>query len=443
MADMERIAGYALKQLEAGGASDVVVDASASKMHQVKFVNSRIVSTNDWNESGIALFASFNKRIVSANLHEHTEKNADAVIKRMADVARHVAPKEDYNGIAKGPFGYAKRGCDASIAQPGLRGVEMCEEAISAALDAGAKRSAGQLQLGYGRTLLLTSGGVEAESESAGAYFSVRAFADRDASGAGATCSVELSKLDAAGAAGKAAELAVRSQKPAQGKPGRYDVLFDALPFAALLNNVADAASVFSMEAGYSFFEGNLSQAVAGENITLLDDATLPDGLNSTPFDDEGAPTKRNAIIERGVLKTYLHNNSTAKKYGVADTANAGLVAPHAWNLVLEAGDSSAEEMIAQTKRGIWITNLWYTRFQNYRTGEFSTIPRDAAFLIENGELKGPVANIRIADSFPRMLQNVAGLGKDAQWIKSWEAEMPTLTPAALVKDTTITAPTK
>lgn len=443
MGDAEKIARYALKRLGESGASDVVVDASASNLHQIKFVNSRIISTNDWSESSIALFASFGKRIVSANLHEHTEKNADAVIKHMADVARHVAPKEDYNGIAMGPFSYAKRRCDASITQPGLQGVEMCEEAISAAFDAGAKRAAGQLQLGYGRTLLLTSGGVDAESESAGAYFSVRAFADKDASGAGATCSVELGKLNAAGAAARAAELAVKSQKPAQGKPGKYDVLFDALPFAALLNNVADAASVFSVEAGYSFFENKLGQGVAGENITLLDDATLPNGLNSSPFDAEGVPARRNAIIERGVLKTYLHNTSTAKKYGVQSTANAGLVVPHAWNLVLENGESSAEEMIAQTKRGIWITNLWYTRFQNYRTGEFSTIPRDAAFLIENGELRGPVANIRIADSFPRMLQCIAALGKNAEWIKSWEAETPTLTPCALVKDATITAPTK
>ncbi len=100
-------------------------------------------------------------------------------------------------------------------------------------------------------------------------------------------------------------------------------------------------------------------------------------------------------------------------------------------------------EMVSEVRNGIWITNLWYTRFQNYLTGEFSTIPRDAIFLIENGKITTPIVNIRMTDSFLRLLQNIAALGKDVQQIKSWEAEVPTFTPSLLVKDVEITAPVK
>lgn len=443
VSDLQQIAKYSLKKLEAGGANDIVITALSGKVQQIKFVNNQIISVNDYLKEETELFASFNKRIISASLQVHTTGNVDKTITRMKEISRHVTPKGDYNGIAHGTFRYSRQKFDSMIEQPGLRGIEICEESIKTALGAGAKRVFGQLQLDYKKTSVLTSCGVDAETESANSYFSVRAFSDKDASGAKTACSVNLEQLDAVAASMEAGELAARSKKPRQGKPGRYDVLFDPLPFAALLNNVGDAASIFSVESGNSFFKDKLNEKVGNKNITLLDDATHPQGINSRPFDAEGVPTKKNVILQKGILKNYLHNSSTAKKYNTQSTANAGLVTPHPWNIVLEKGDSSFDKMVSETKKGIWITNLWYTRFQNYLTGEFSTIPRDAIFLIENGKITTPVMNIRVTDSFLRMLKNISSLGKDVRQIKSWEAEIPTFTPHVLIKDVPITAPTK
>lgn len=441
--NIEKIALYSLKMLEKEGASDAVVLTSSGKSHQIKTVNNKIVSANDYVKTDTELFASFNKRIVSANLEKYTIENADRIILYMKNVAKHIPPKEDYNGIAHGPFKYSKQKFDPLIKEPGLRGIELSEDAVKSALNAGAKRVAGQMQLDYKKLLLLTSGGVNAETEATEAYFSVRAFADKDASGAKTACSLELEKNNAVQASVAAGKLAASSKKPKQGKQGRYDILFDPLSFAALLNNVADAASIFSVESGDSFFEGKLNEKVANDNITLYDDATHPAGINSMPFDIEGVPTKKNIIIKDGVLKTYLHNSSTAKKYGVQSTANAGLVMPHSWNMVLEKGTQSFDEMLSGIKNGLYISNVWYTRFQNYLTGEFSTIPRDAIFMIENGKITTSVVNIRIVDSFLRMLKNITALGKDVEQIKSWEAEIPAFTPPVLVKNVMITTSTK
>ena len=173
-------------------------------------------------------------------------------------------------------------------------------------------------------------------------------------------------------------------------------------------------------------------------DFTLEDDATLPTGFNSVSFDDEGVPTKKTTIIDKGILKTYLHNTSTAKKYKVETTANAGLISPKPFNVVFDCRKGD----IFDVKEGIYITNVWYTRFQNYSSGDFSTIPRDGAFLIKNGEIVQSLKGMRISDNMLDILKNIQCCNKKLWQIKSWEAEIPTFTPEVLVNNVSITKPT-
>lgn len=199
---------------------------------------------------------------------------------------------------------------------------------------------------------------------------------------------------------------------------------------------------MFSVEAGFSFLAGKLGKAVASEAVTFIDDATLAEGYSSTPFDAEGTTTRPTTILRNGVLETYLHNHSTAKRHNTKSTGNAGLVSPEAWNLVLKPGKAKEEELIAEVKRGLLVTNIWYTRFQNYITGDFSTIPRDGLFLVEDGEVKGAVAGLRVTDNMQRFLEGMRLVGKTAQNVKSWEADTPVLAPPALVEKVRFTAST-
>jgi PmbA protein len=170
----------------------------------------------------------------------------------------------------------------------------------------------------------------------------------------------------------------------------------------------------------------------------------VPTGYDSTAFDSEGVPTQRTEIITDGKLMTYLHNTSTAKRYKTKTTANAGLISPHHWNLVLEPGKKSREELIGQVKDGIYVTNIWYTRFQNYVTGDFSTIPRDAIFLIKNGKLSGSVKGIRITSNMLDILKGIESVGnaKESENIHAWEVDSSVITPPVLVKGVNITKPT-
>ncbi len=95
--------------------------------------------------------------------------------------------------------------------------------------------------------------------------------------------------------------------------------------------------------------------------------------------------------------------------------------------------------MIRQVKRGLIVTNVWYTRFQNYESGDFSTIPRDGMFLVENGKVTGAVKELRISDNLIRILQNVVARGSEQESVYGWEVDVPTITPPVLVKDVRLT----
>ena len=143
-------------------------------------------------------------------------------------------------------------------------------------------------------------------------------------------------------------------------------------------------------------------------------------------------------ILLNGKLNTFLHNTSSAIRHKTKSTANAGLINPSAWNIVLEKGKCS-EGDVRDVKKGLYISNVWYTRYQNYSTGDFSTIPRDAVFIIENGEFKQAIKNIRISDNMLNILKNISMLGKKYKQLRNWESDNSCVVPEILVKDVNVT----
>ena len=180
----------------------------------------------------------------------------------------------------------------------------------------------------------------------------------------------------------------------------------------------------------------------------------------------EGVKAKPTPIVENGVFSSIIHNTSTAKVWSLLGwigmgkrksktTGNCGLgylmmegsgprsLFPGSSNYVYQPGDSSLEEMIAESKRPtIYLTSNWYTRFTSMREGSFSTIPRDGSFLIENGEIVQSIRKIRLSDNLLRMCENIQLMGKETPQIYWWEVETPTFIPYMKIKDCTITTAT-
>ena len=427
------------------GADDVVASADSETESRIKFVNNKIVAGMSNHSRSMWIFLVKDKRITTTSMKDFSKKYIDEALKKLIKFAERTKPDEEYGGIAEGPFRYKEIGetFDKRIIGLGDEAIDHIDNAINAALEQGATRTAGMLEKSSYEVFLVTSNNVEAKDRGTGISLSIRALADKNASGHKISCSRTLKNFKPEWAGTNAGMIAKEALNPVKGEAGRFDVVFDPLPFANLINHVISSTSIFAVEAGLSFFADKLGKRVAGEEITLVDDGSLPSGMNSAKFDEEGVPTQRNMVIEDGVLKKYLHNTSTAKKYKTKTTANAGLVEPEPLNAIMKSGSYTLDELFENARKGLYVTNTWYTRFQNYLTGDFSTIPRDGIFLIENGEIKRAVSDVRISYNMLELLKNIAGASKDREQIVGWEVDIPSLMPAVLVRSVNITKPTE
>jgi PmbA protein len=427
-----------VKKAKSLGADEVVATTAFRKNNQVRFSNNQVDITVAWNEYITDVALAWKKRVVATQICDF--QNVDANIKHMLELARVSKENPMFGGFAKGSFHYAKSKADKKL-ETLDNPTEYVFEAIDAAeKEAGSKvESGGILYTKFEDVFLASSEGPIGVDSRSSIELSIRAFTEREASGHGVECSSTLKDFKPSKAGAKAGEIARWARGPKVGEEGIYDIIFDPLIFGSSLGRWGQMISAFSVMIQMSIFVNKLGQKVAPETVTLKDNPA-PYSLSNRVFDDEGVPTKENVFIDRGVLKTYLHNTSTAKIFKTESTGNAGLVFPSAWNVEMDFGDMSKEELFQETKKGLYLTNTWYTRFQNWARGDFSTIPRDGIFLIEKGEIKQSLKDLRISDNALNMLRNIVGISKERQHVHWWgEASPPSLSPYVKIKDVTIT----
>ncbi|HEX4004866.1 MAG TPA: TldD/PmbA family protein [Acidobacteriaceae bacterium] len=182
-----------------------------------------------------------------------------------------------------------------------------------------------------------------------------------------------------------------------------------------LVGAIFDLASGDAIYRSASMFTGKLGEPVAAASVTVIDDGTLPGGFGTSPFDAEGLPSRRNVIVERGILRSYVLNTYTGRKLGMRSTGNAGRgLAGNPYidsgNLFLEAGPHAPEAILRGVSEGLYVTRLMGPGV-NLVTGDYS---RGASGLwIENGELTFPVQEITIAGNLRDMFRNISAIGSD------------------------------
>jgi PmbA protein len=213
----------------------------------------------------------------------------------------------------------------------------------------------------------------------------------------------------------EAARRAVRRLGARKVATKRVPVVFDQETAGSLLGNLCSAASGYALYKGASFLTGQLGKQLAPEHVTVYDDGRMLGGLGSRPFDGEGLPTRKNTIVEQGVLKSYLLDTYSGRKLGLPSTGNASRsvgespsVGPT--NFYLVPGTMSPEDIIKTVKDGLYVTELIGFGI-NMVTGDYS---RGAGgFWIENGELAYPVEEITIAGNLKQMFKDIEIIGSD------------------------------
>ncbi|HDJ89132.1 MAG TPA: TldD/PmbA family protein [Thermoprotei archaeon] len=441
--DLYSIGDKIFKIIEKFNPDDIAIKIGRSFSQMIRFTNNEIIVSKEWIQTGASIYIGYKKRMLTAGINEFSNKNIENVVENLIKSAKYIEPLEDYVSLPQGPFKYnpIEKCFDKKILEEDLS--EKVYEAIESALNSGAKRVAGVLNAGMGEKLLITSSGVKVFDKGTSISITVRAFSNSVASGQGISCSRTLDNFNPSLAGERAGRIAKMAEKSVEGKAGKYMVILDPTVVGNLFNYIMYNLSAFSVIGKVSFFTGKLGMNVASEALNLIDDGRMPGGLGSTMFDDEGIPTQRNILIERGVLRGFLHNTRTAKKFGVKSTGNAGWIYPHAWNIVVEGGEYNKDELFDEVREGIYITNNWYTRYQNIREGIFSSITRDGVFYIRNGEIVNAIRGLRISDSFPNLLKNIQAMTRDKWPIVWWEVETPTYAPYILLRELNLTKATK
>jgi PmbA protein len=219
----------------------------------------------------------------------------------------------------------------------------------------------------------------------------------------------------------RAAERTVRRLGARKVATQKVPVIFDPQTARSLLGNIFDAVEGDAIYRQASFLAGKLGDRVASENVTVIDDGTLSGLFGTSPFDDEGVPSRRTVVIDRGVLRSYLLNTYTALKLAMKTTGNAargitGNTGVGHGNLFLEKGERSPDELVRGIRKGLYVTELIGSGV-NIVTGDYS---RGAAGQwIENGEFAYPVSEITIASTLQRMLMDIEPPGSDLEFRSS------------------------
>ncbi|MDE2483715.1 MAG: TldD/PmbA family protein [candidate division NC10 bacterium] len=231
-----------------------------------------------------------------------------------------------------------------------------------------------------------------------------------------------LGDLEPPEAIGKrAAERALRRLGARKIKTQEVSVVFDSETAANLMRLLCAALCGPALYRGASFLVGKLGERIAAETVTIYDDGTLPSHLGSKPFDGEGLPTRRNAIVEHGVLRSYLLDSYSARKLGMKPTGSASRGVgdlPTAWptNFYLQSGPHEPAEIIRSVDTGLYVTELIGFGV-NLVTGDYSQ--GAVGFWIEKGELAYPVHEITIAGNLKEMLVGIEMVGNDLSFRQS------------------------
>ena len=231
---------------------------------------------------------------------------------------------------------------------------------------------------------------------------------ERDYESASARRDADLEPAESVGR--RAGERTVARLNPRKVKSQAVPVIYEPRVASGLLGHFAGAISGASVARGVTFLKDRMGEQVFASGITIVDDPHRLRGLRSKPFDGEGVRNRRMALIENGVLQTWLLDCASARQLGLTTTGHAargtgGPPSPSGTNLYMEPGKLSRDELLADIHEGLYVTEL-IGMGVNGVTGDYS---RGAAgFWIENGGIAYPVSGVTVAGNLKDMFRNIA-----------------------------------
>ncbi|HEX2736019.1 MAG TPA: metallopeptidase TldD-related protein [Polyangiaceae bacterium] len=428
--DTEVLTGLATRLVEraiAGGATAAEAQARAGWELSVKVRLSETELVQEAGHRRVSLRVLRDQRAALTSTSDVSDAGLERCVQDALELLE-LSEADPFSGPAAASDLYKGGGPDLDLFDPSVSAID-ANQAIARAkeAEAAALGSDARLTLSEGATfsrvtgasaLVISTGFSQAQL---GSYASLTVSpiavddSDKRRRGYYWTASRHVSDLEDGAAVGReAARRTLQKLNPRKVQTCEAPVIFDCDSARSIIGTFAGCIVGGALWRRSSYLLDRVGSEVASPLLTIVDDPFVPRGPGSRVFDGDGLPSRKNVVVEAGVLKSYLLDTYSARKLGLPCTASGSRggasVSSGTSNFIVGNGERTFEQLVASTERGLLVTDMMGFGF-NAITGDFS---RGASgFWVENGAIAFPVSEVTISGNLDQMLKSVDAVGND------------------------------
>ena len=424
------------KVLSYSKADECEIGLSGREGGNIRYALNAVSTAGDISTLTLSVSSTFGKKTGTATINEFDDAALERVVRRAEELAQLAPDNKEYMPLL-GPQTFAESieyNANTAAMTPESR-AELVAKSLEVTKQANLI-AAGFLENSNGFNAVMNSKGLFAYNKASNVIFSITT---RNQAGTGSGYAArgftDVNKLDTNSATRIAAMKANSSVDAKAIEPGKYTVILEPVAATYMMESMFRFDARMAEE-GRSFLSKKgggtrMGEKLVDDKVTIYSDPFYAD-LPGATWDRDGLPLEKTYWIQNGVVKNLSYSRYWAEKKGVKPV-------PGPSNIIMEGGDSSLEEMIKNTERGILVSRLWYIRMVDPQSLLLTGLTRDGTYYIENGKIKFPVKNFRFNESPVIMLNNVEALGKPERSI-SVESYRSYMIPPMKLRDFTFSS---
>ena len=418
-----RLAEEAVRLAEAAGAGEAEALVVSGDSALTRFANSEIHQNVASTEVLVNLRFVTGRRVGVASTGRADAEGLRSLVERAAAITSNVEELEDWAGLpeatASTPNPVAWSDATAS-ASPELR-AEGARAVIAAADEAGVT-AFGSFSMDAEAVAVASSKGIRAAERRTSSQLLTVTMGPDNGTGYAEQVAIDATTIDASAIGREAAGRARQSANPVDLEPGDYPVVLHHYAVVDIVDMLGYLGfSALAVHEDRSFWEAG--RKVGSPLVSLVDDGADPAGL-PVAFDAEGVPKQPLRLLDEGVCRDLAFDASTAARGGRRSTGH-GLPAPNPYgpfptNMVMAGGDASWDELVGGLDRGLVVTRFHYTNPVHSKKVIITGMTRDGTFLVEDGQVVGPVRNLRFTMSYLDALCNVEAVSAERRCLRGF-----------------------
>jgi len=442
--DLKGIGEQILKIGEQQGADETEAYVVSNRVLTVRLVNNAVFEAKGVHDIGAGLRVLKANGLGFSSTADLSPQSLKKTVKAALDTskARKLPFKYTFPPPAKAPRVLGVY--DDKLAKlPGERAIELAYDMVEASMayNRKIKDNSGVFNLVEYRTVVMNSHGLTTKDD--GTFFeaSLTVTAKQGAKlseGAESTAGRSQKELKPKNIGQNAAEMAVEGLKAKRLEKGTYPILLDTEPTSIITQYVELLSSPSLAKKNYPLFLDKVGKRVGSQRLTIVDNPLMPGGVHSSPVDQEGTPSKKVAIVEKGVLKTFVYDSFYGAMEKRPSTASANRYyfvvgvsqflgrnynlepIPRALNPCILPGDWKKEEILEDMKDGLLVKRFHYSGLTNPTRGDFTSVLRMGLYRVKNGKIVGALEKSRLIDNLLDIMKSVDAVSDKLVVAGSW-----------------------